>query len=65
MIRCPQRALSRVTRLAALSLLAAIPWFAGCNADALTETPAAPDAKSVGYHETEHIRQYYRTAKYW
>lgn len=27
--------------------------------------PAADPAKSVGYHETEHIRQYYRTAKYW
>lgn len=25
----------------------------------------APEAKPVGYHETEHIRQYYRTAKYW
>ena len=26
--------------------------------------PAA-EARSAGYHETEHIRQYYRTAKYW
>jgi hypothetical protein len=27
---------------------------------------AAPDtAKPAGYHETEHIRQYYRTARYW
>jgi hypothetical protein len=22
-------------------------------------------AEPAGYHETEHIRQYYRTAKYW
>jgi hypothetical protein len=27
--------------------------------------PAAEPAKPVGYHETEHIRQYYRTARYW
>ncbi len=37
--------------------------------DAPAATPVAvapaPDAKPVGYHETEHIRQYYRTAKYW
>jgi hypothetical protein len=26
--------------------------------------PAAPQA-SQGYHETEHIRTYYRTAAYW
>jgi hypothetical protein len=27
---------------------------------------AAPaEAKPTGYHETEHIRQYYRTARYW
>jgi hypothetical protein len=26
----------------------------------------APEAaKPAGYHETEHIRQYYRTARYW
>jgi hypothetical protein len=27
--------------------------------------PAAEPAKQLGYHETEHIRQYYRTARYW
>jgi hypothetical protein len=31
--------------------------------------PAAPavaaSAEPAGYHETEHIRQYYRTARYW
>lgn len=25
----------------------------------------AAAAEPAGYHETEHIRQYYRTAKYW
>lgn len=34
------------------------------------EAPAAPAApaeprKAQGYHETEHIRRYYRTAAYW
>jgi hypothetical protein len=34
------------------------------------EAPAAPVAaaepqKAQGYHETEHIRRYYRTAAYW
>ena len=26
--------------------------------------PAAPAAEDVGYHETDHIRRYYRSAKY-
>ena len=34
------------------------------------EAPPAPEpkqeeAKPRGYHETEHIRRYYRTAAYW
>jgi hypothetical protein len=30
-------------------------------------TPAAPPEprRAQGYHETEHIRRYYRTAAYW
>ena len=36
---------------------------------AATPVAAAPvataEVKAVGYHETEHIRQYYRTAAYW
>ena len=27
--------------------------------------PPAPTAKPSGYHETDHIRDYYRTARYW
>jgi hypothetical protein len=26
---------------------------------------AEPEAPAKGYHETEHIRRYYRTAAYW
>lgn len=28
-------------------------------------TPPTPEAKPGGYHETDHIRDYYRTARYW
>ena len=34
-------------------------------APAVAPEAAAEPAKAVGYHETEHIRQYYRTARYW
>lgn len=27
--------------------------------------PPAPAAKPSGYHETDHIHAYYRTARYW
>ncbi|WP_426107600.1 formate dehydrogenase [Massilia sp. TSP1-1-2] len=27
--------------------------------------PLSPAATPGGYHETEHIRHYYRTARYW
>lgn len=33
-----------------------------------SQPPAAPEPESQasrGYHETEHIRRYYRTAAYW
>ena len=48
--------------LGALAILAA--------KDAQAEAPPAPEpapepAKPSGYHETEHIRTYYRTAAYW
>jgi hypothetical protein len=56
------------------SLLKAAPLGALAVAAAararVPETPAAPVApeeprKAQGYHETEHIRRYYRTAAYW
>jgi hypothetical protein len=48
----------------ALASLAAVAGAA--PAQALPVPEAAPEpAKAVGYHETEHIRQYYRTARYW
>jgi hypothetical protein len=34
-------------------------------APAVAAPAAAEPAADAGYHETEHIRQYYRTARYW
>lgn len=48
----------------ALGALAAVASDAPAAPAAVAPKPAA-DAQPVGYHETEHIRQYYRTAKYW
>lgn len=33
------------------------------NAQAAPEVEKAPDAKTTGYRETEHIRRYYRSAQ--
>lgn len=55
------RAAGGAGALGALTVVAAQPPAAAA--------PAAPvvseQAKPAGYRETEHIRQYYRTARYW
>ncbi|MFC0133057.1 formate dehydrogenase [Massilia eurypsychrophila] len=48
----------------ALGALAAVAAETGAAPDVVAPVAAAP-AKPSGYHETEHIRQYYRTARYW
>jgi hypothetical protein len=48
----------------ALGALAAVAADAGA-APAPAAPVAAEPAKQAGYRETEHIRQYYRTAQYW
>lgn len=47
--------------------LGALAVVAGQSAAAEPAPAAAPEqpAKPRGYHETEHIRRYYRTAAYW
>jgi hypothetical protein len=46
----------------ALAVLAA----QDAQAEAAPAAPPAPEpARQAGYHETEHIRTYYRTAAYW
>lgn len=48
----------------ALGALAAVAGQAPAAA-AVAAPAALESAGGVGYHETEHIRQYYRTARYW
>lgn len=58
-----RRSLLKAAPLGALAIAAA----AGAR-EAEVPAPAPKqeeDAKPRGYHETEHIRRYYRTAAYW
>ena len=48
----------------ALGALAAVAAETGAAPAAVAPVAVAP-AEPSGYHETEHIRQYYRTARYW
>jgi hypothetical protein len=48
----------------ALGALAVAAGQAPAQPVAVVPAPAEP-AKAAGYHETEHIRQYYRSARYW
>jgi hypothetical protein len=48
----------------ALGALAAVAGQAPA-APVVAAPVAAEPAQQAGYHETEHIRQYYRTARYW
>jgi hypothetical protein len=48
----------------ALGALAVVAGPAPAAPAAAVPAAAAP-AGQAGYHETEHIRQYYRTARYW
>jgi nitrous oxide reductase len=47
--------------------LGALAALAGQGPATTAGAPAAAPAASApsGYHETEHIRKYYRTARYW
>lgn len=58
-----RRSLLKAAPLGALAVAAA----AGAREAEVPATPAPKqeDAKPRGYHETEHIRRYYRTAAYW
>jgi hypothetical protein len=58
-----RRSLLKAAPLGALAVAAAARARAP-ETPAPAAAPAAP-AASQGYHETEHIRRYYRTAAYW
>jgi hypothetical protein len=57
-----RRSLLKAAPLGALAVAAAA---SATEAEAPAAVPAPDPAKSRGYHETEHIRNYYRTAAYW
>ena len=53
-------------KAAPLGALAAVAAAAQQPAAAAAPAPATPaEPIQSGYHETEHIRHYYRTAAYW
>lgn len=58
-----RRSLLKAAPLGALAVAAA----ARARAPEARPEPAAPaePQQAQGYHETEHIRRYYRTAGYW
>jgi hypothetical protein len=59
-----RRSLLKAAPLGALAVAA----VATGHAEAAPPAPAPqaePAAPAKGYHETEHIRRYYRTAAYW
>lgn len=58
-----RRSLLKAAPLGALAVAAA----ARARAPEVQPEPAAPaePQQAKGYHETEHIRRYYRTAAYW
>lgn len=58
-----RRSFLRAVPLGALAVAAAARARAP-GAPAQPGAPAAPQP-AQGYHETEHIRRYYRTAAYW
>jgi hypothetical protein len=57
-----RRSLLKAAPLGALAVAAAA---SAKEAEAPAAAPAPDPAKPRGYHETEHIRNYYRTAAYW
>jgi hypothetical protein len=58
-----RRSLLKAAPLGAIAVAAAA---AGArDAEAAVPAPAPEAEKPRGYHETEHIRNYYRTAAYW
>jgi hypothetical protein len=59
-----RRKLLRAAPLGAIAVAAAVTGR-GAEAAPAPAPQAEPDARAKGYHETEHIRRYYRTAAYW
>jgi len=61
----PDPARRSLLKAAPLGALAVAAVAGAKEAEAPAPAPAAEENKPRGYHETEHIRRYYRTAAYW
>ena len=60
-----RRSLLKAAPLGALAVAAVATGHASAAPAAAPAPAAEPAAQPSGYHETEHIRRYYRTAAYW
>ena len=61
----PDRTRRSLLKAAPLGALAVAAAAGAKETEAPAPAPAPDTAKPRGYHETEHIRNYYRTAAYW
>jgi hypothetical protein len=59
-----RRSLLKAAPLGAIAVAAAATGRAEAAPVGAAPAPE-PEAKPAGYHETEHIRTYYRTTAYW
>jgi hypothetical protein len=57
-----RRQLLKAAPLGAIAVAAAV---TGGQAEAAPAPAPQAEPEAKGYHETEHIRRYYRTAAYW
>jgi hypothetical protein len=63
--KAPDPARRSLLKAAPLGALAVVAAGAAAAEPAAPATAPEEPAKPKGYHETEHIRRYYRTAAYW
>jgi hypothetical protein len=63
--KAPDPTRRSLLKAAPLGALAVVAGHAGAAEVKPAAAPPEEPAKPKGYHETEHIRQYYRTAAYW
>lgn len=61
----PDAARRGFLKAAPLGALAVVTGKAGAAEAPAAAAPAAATPAKRGYHETEHIRRYYRSAAYW
>ena len=63
--QAPDPARRSLLKAAPLGALAVVAGRAGATPAAAAAPAPEPAVEPKGYHETEHIRRYYRSAAYW